>query len=100
MNKDIKRLFVCAYGQSRSKWFAEKFMTMGCKALFCGYLPEADFILNKHYIEWADEIILLDRYIERENIYCELEVCGKLITKYYIDDEPQYFEEYFSKQKW
>lgn len=84
-------LFVCAYAQSRSKYFAERFMEDGELALFCGHNEEADFKISKHYIEWADIVILLDKDIERTIHYHYMLTEDKQIIKHYIDDEPAIF---------
>jgi len=97
MKKDKNYLFVCAFGQSRSRQFAEMAMKNGFKALFCGYLDEADFILNKHYLEWADVIILMDNYVERTIHYNAINNSNKIIIKYYIEDEPSTFKMLYPK---
>jgi predicted protein tyrosine phosphatase len=85
LDKSKKYLFICAYGQSRSRYFSERFMEMGIKSLFCGYVKDADIVYNQQLMRWADEIVVLDNYFEKtsEGKYCE-----KKYIKFYIDDEP------------
>ncbi len=64
-NTDKRWLFVCAYGQSRSRWFSERFMMMGVRSLFCGYEPEADIMFTRDLVEWADKIVCLDKDFHR-----------------------------------
>ena len=81
---------------------AERFMDIGKRAMFVGYTEEADFKITKEHIDWADEIILLCKHIERTIHYdyiqakvadSEVEEKYKTYIKYYIDDEPQRFEQ-------
>ena len=58
-----KTLFICAYAQSRSKWFAEMYMRKGRKAMFAGWCADADFPLNAQHLDWADEIVFLDKVL-------------------------------------
>lgn len=93
----MRYLFVCAYAQSRSKWFAEKFMEDGELALFCGHVEDADFKISKQYIEWADIVILLDKDIERTIHYHYMLTEDKQIVKHYIEDEPVIFNRELKK---
>jgi len=93
----MRYLFVCAYAQSRSKYFAERFMEDGEKALFCGHCEDADFKINKHYIDWADVIVLLDKDIERTVHFKYLLNTEKQIFKHYIDDNPAIFRNEYRK---
>lgn len=95
MNKNKKYLFICAYAQSRSKAFSERFMKMGIKSMFAGhFVEEADFPLSKKHIEWADVIVFLDSGITKTtNLETIHNYHGKEIIKHYITDEPKYFEE-------
>lgn len=98
-------LFICMYGQSRSRWFAEKFMTLGIKAMFCGHYTEhADFPITKHHIEWAEEIVLLDKDIKRTVHYDVILKSGKIVLEHFIEDEPYKFEKFLEtsglKQKY
>lgn len=96
--KGKRVLFICMYGQSRSRWFAEKFMTMGYKALWCGHYTEhADFPLTKHHIEWATEIVLLDKDIKRTVHYNVIMNSDKVVLEHYLEDEPGKFEEFLDK---
>ncbi len=95
--KSKKILFVCAYGQSRSKWFAEKFMSLGIKSMFCGYLDDADFPITKHHIYWADEIVLLDKDIKRTIHYEAIINSNKIVLENFIEDEPKLFLDFLEK---
>jgi len=90
LNKNLKYLFVCQFGQSRSRWFAERFMEMGIKAVFCGWDSEADIKFNFPLIEWSDKIIVLDKDFETYNSIMDVDCLN-----FYIEDEPGNFEEHF-----
>lgn len=95
-DKNKRYLFVCAFGQSRSRYFAEMFMKNGFMAIFCGYDSEADIVISKELVEWSDEIILLDK----NNIKCKwlnhlLE--GKNSFNFFIEDIPTFFQVEFEK---
>ena len=103
--KGKRVLFVCMYGQSRSRWFAEKFMELGIKAMYCGHYTEhADFPITKHHIDWADEIVLLDKDIKRTVHYDVINKSGKVVLENFIEDEPHKFEKFLEtsglKQKY
>jgi predicted protein tyrosine phosphatase len=99
-----KYLFICNYGQSRSKWFAEQFMKKGKLALFCGINELADFRISKHYLEWADIIICLEEYIPKtlhnEAIDYYTNNFDKCRVDFYIDDEPmKFYSKYLELEK-
>ena len=95
---DKNYLFICSFGQSRSRWFAEKMMSLGYKAMFCGVDTHADFVLNKNHVNWADNIIVLDSHILYfKNHRDMIEVEGKKMIKFFIDDNPVEFENMFIK---
>jgi len=97
---DAKYLFVCDYAQSRSKWFAERFMEFGRKAMFAGWVKEdADFPLTKEHLEWTDVIVLLDKDIKRQTDYDAIVGSGKRIIEHFIEDEPQYFDAKFEEMR-
>lgn len=89
-------LFVCAFAQSRSKWFAERFMDMGIKAMFCGHDIHADFPMTKKHIEWATEIVLLDKDIKRTHYYNMIKESNKEVLECFIQDEPYLFEKFLT----
>lgn len=97
INKKDKILFICAFGQSRSRYFAEQMMLKGYMSLFCGYDKEADIKYNKELMLWATKIVILDNYFLQtsEGKYLE-----KDHIKFYIDDEPsshnERFEDFFN----
>lgn len=96
--KDKKILFVCMYGQSRSRWFAEKFMKQGIICNWCGYAQESMITINQQLLDWADEIVLLDKDIERETrLYEHILESGKIILRHYLDDEPRLFEDWLQQ---
>lgn len=55
-----KVLFVCMFGQSRSKWFANRCIQENIDAKYCGWFQEADIVLNEELTLWADVIVILD----------------------------------------
>ena len=62
-------------GESRSRFFAEKFMKLGYMAMFAGYADNSFLIIQKGMFKWADEIVLLDKYWNKDNAmqYCLLD---------------------------
>lgn len=94
-DKNKKYLFVCAFGQSRSRQFAEKTMLRGYRAMFCGYDDEADVKINKYIMKWADEVILLDEYINRTHHWNYLLFTKKSYTLFFIDDNPVMFNKWY-----
>lgn len=91
IDRSKRYLFICVFGESRSRYFAERFMEMGIKALPCGYDIEASIKFNKSLINWADEIILLDKHLTPECDY----IMPNTYIEYYINDEPVKFNKYF-----
>lgn len=98
MDKDRRILFVCAFGQSRSKFFAEKFMTLGYKAMFCGFDDLADFKISKAHIDWCDEIVLLDENWNKFDRVKTLISIAKennvTIIEHYLEDDQRYFDDF------
>ena len=86
MNREIKLLFVCEYGQSRSKNLAEIFNKKYKKysSLFCGTHKEADIRIHIKLLTWADKVIFLDSQIEKH--LEEINLTDAYI-KYFIKDD-------------
>lgn len=91
---DKRILYICTFGQSRSRYFAEESMKLGYMSLFCGYDDEADFVLSKNYLDWATHIVILDSYFFKAMGLLD-ELNNKKLILYYIDDEPVEFREWF-----
>jgi predicted protein tyrosine phosphatase len=97
MEKTKRYLFICAYAQSRSKYFAEELMKKGYMCQFCGFAIGADFTLTEKHIEWADVIIVLAGEIVYDSAHKFLTSCKKVYPEkqfvtYYIRDEPVKFK--------
>lgn len=96
LDKNKKYLFICQFGQSRSRYFAERFMEMGIKSLFCGFDDNADIVLNKNLIKHYDILIILDKDFYRNIKLIDLiDYYEKEYIKFYIDDEPINFDNKF-----
>ncbi len=99
--RDKRWLFVCAYGQSRSRWFSERFMMMGIRSVFCGYEDEADIKFNRDLLEWADKIVCLDKDFHRL-VWLDPFISDTVKDKnvwidFFLDDDPQTFPEKFGE---
>ncbi len=96
-----KILFICSFGQSRSRWFAEKFMDNGIKAQFCGYDKEATPKLENWAIDWADIIVILDKHFsDNVNLIEFPNFSLKEVIHFHIEDKPYEFHQYlFNNQK-
>lgn len=97
--KDKRILFICAFGESRSRFFAEKFMKLGYMAMFAGFDDYASIRVQKGMIEWADEIVILDKYWEKVDdvkswIIEARDGYDKTILEHYIEDEQQIFDKF------
>lgn len=99
MIRDKNVLFVCMWGQSRSKYFAEQYSKINSNTKYCGYLQEKSL---RHHIDWADVIVVLDKDWFRQ-IYSKiqldlerLENIDKRKINHYIIDEPRNFKSYYS----
>lgn len=102
VRKNIKKyIFICAYAQSRSKYFAERFIQEGNLALFCGHQREADIILSQIHLDWSDVIVVLDKDIIYEpkpfDMLAEEQRKGKPVINFWIDDTPSTFEEKYQE---
>lgn len=104
MNKDKKYLFLCAYGQSRSTYFAQECMLHGFMTLFAGYYKSDDnnIEMQEYHFEWADTIILLDESYKRDKVLKLVidewtEKYKNKVIHYYIKDEPATFKKLFPK---
>lgn len=99
MKKEEKRiLFICAYGQSRSRFFAEKFMSLGYKAMFAGFDELAEIRVQRGMFNWANEIVLLDEHWNKDTmtdfLVTEAKSLEKTVLEYYIADEQSKFDEF------
>ena len=92
---NIKILFVCMYGQSRSRFFAEYYNKQGVIANFCGYVDDADIQINISLVETYDLIVILDRYFERTGMFSYINQ-NKPYILCYIEDMPENFKEYIN----
>lgn len=101
IDKTKKYLFVCGFGQSRSLYFAERFMLKGMMALFCGFDDYADITFDAWNIKWADTIIVLDNAHEHDEESKEYlnfaSSLNKEIILFHIQDEPELFNEKFNE---
>lgn len=94
-------LFICLFGQSRSKYFAEEYMKLGNVAMYGGIehdgLIEVDFNLMAEY----DIIVFLDKEAKEhlmQKRYVEWFLDSEIIfIDYFIDDNPILFDEKFKK---
>lgn len=93
--KDKNFLFICDFSQSRSKYFAEKFIEKGYNAKFRGFSEDADYPLSEKIIDWSNMIIVLSNswMYEKEfkNWLKYAESQGKEIRYCMIEDNPQIF---------
>ncbi len=94
---NIKTLYLCAYGQSRSRYFAEQDMLRGKIALFCGYDEGADIHINLALIEWADRVVILDKDFVRDIEYHAVENLSEELIHNYIEDIPWKFKELYEE---
>lgn len=98
MDKSKNYLFICAFGQSRSKYFAERCMNAGFKSMFCGYTEDADFVLASNHFKWADVVVILDKDFKREKeLWSDMIDHRKPFVKFFLDDEPSLFDKNFAK---
>jgi len=98
-------LFICDFGESRSKYFAEQFKNKCFETAYRGFCDEAERVLNIRQIEWADVIVVLSdtwMYVkEYEDYLLEANKLNKKVIHYMIPDEPQYFNEHIDKiERW
>lgn len=97
IEKQDKILFICAFGQSRSRYFAERMMELGYKSVFCGHDSYSDIQVKDQLISWADAVVILDEYFVKSAYWMYVKrtelMRNKKIIKYFIEDEPVYFEE-------
>lgn len=84
-------LFVCMYGESRSRFFAEKMMQRGEMAMFSGWTDDAEPMIMPWMEEWADLIIILDKDIDR----FERRLDMSKSASFFIEDKPEEFNEKF-----
>lgn len=85
-------LFVCDFGESRSKYFAENFMKNGFKAMFCGIDDAAIFKITENHIHWAEEIIILSENVNRHWSLRFAEHMKKNMILFHIEDKSNKFE--------
>ncbi len=85
------------YGQSRSRFFSERFNEMGIIANFCGYHKEADIIINKNLVDSYDIIVILDKYFEKDFFIFNYIVETKPFILHYIDDFSEKFNDEIEK---
>lgn len=96
--KNKRVLFICMNGESRSRFFAEKFMKLGYMAMFAGYADNSFLIIQKGMFKWADEIVLLDKYWNKDNAmqyYIDYaNENGKVVIEHYLEDEQIQFDKF------
>lgn len=106
-SKITRYLFMCDFGMSRSKYFAEKTMLSGNIAQYCGWVEDSKLKFTKHTLsDWddgLDYLVVLTKNIERHElslwaaIRYQCEERGVKLIKHYIEDDPVIFENEIKK---
>lgn len=94
IDKKKKYLFICAFGESRSKFYSDKFTLNGFNSKYCGFDKLAVNKFNSSLLKWSDVIIVLDEYFikYRAKYYLFNTIKHKTKIEFFIDDEPKNFE--------
>ena len=89
-------IFICEYGQSRSRYFAIKLMRKGYTAAFCGVNKDSDIKCTDNLLCGSKVAVFLDKgaYKEFQRQYPKFPCTNAII--FHIEDEPMLFNEKFS----
>lgn len=105
---NIKILFICDFGMSRSKWFAEKATKeFGEHSIYCGWVEEAKLKFTKYTLGDIDDglthVILLTGNLKLSDLSLyvgiKYDVSERNLNfiEHCIEDDPRIFEEEWNK---
>ena len=102
LDKDKQILFICDYGQSRSKYFADRLDKMGYDTQYAGFVNgDGSRHITETMIVMSEIVIILSvswRHVrEFEDIVHLIQRYGKQVYHFHINDESQKFKQYFDE---